>query len=569
MRHITTENAEGKTIPFWNACEAANKDEFNLWFHGLQWLMEDTAKANHPLQFERWLKREFISLGKTKQDKITLREMKSILPRMNLKMNIKDLRDAFTPPDIIVNFTTATHELVWTDVSKSNRQELTQDEFIQLYHNLLYQKMVGDRLSDYVDDKSRVTLDLFVKFLSNEQNDVLAKDRLNVENYIRKYFEGCCNGQDKRQQVYFTIEEFVDYLYSKDNELWDRTYDEVCDDMDQPLCNYWIASSHNTESSYEAYVRCLRMGCRCIELDCWDGPDGLPHIYHGHTLTTKIKFLDVLQTIKEHAFVTTDFPIILSIENHCTLTQQRNMAHYFKAIFGDALLTSPVKRDATTLPSVNELKGKIMIKHKKLPDTNTGEVFTIREEEANELDVRDSIKSGRLLLKDVDGDWRPHYFVLTEQRLIFSPVLDNADSNEDEDDTSQMGNNPTPNDELHFSEPWFHGKIEKVGDKPPRMVAEELLTQHQKGDGTFLVRDSDTFKGDYTLSFWAQGRGNHCRIKSKLERGQPKYFLVEHHSYDSLYSLINHYRQVPLRSRDLEVRLTEPVPQPQVHENQE
>lgn len=44
-----------------------------------------------------------------------------------------------------------------------------------------------------------------------------------------------------------------------------------------------------------------------VAVDCWDGPDGLPHIYHGHTLTTKIKFLDVLQTIKEHAFVTTEW----------------------------------------------------------------------------------------------------------------------------------------------------------------------------------------------------------------------------------------------------------------------
>jgi hypothetical protein len=81
--------------------------------------------------------------------------------------------------------------------------------------------------------------------------------------------------------------------------LFDQSKIVEYQDMTHPLSYYYMASSHNTYlegdqltsfSSVNRYINDLLLGCRCVELDCWDGDNGQPIICHGHTMTGKILF---------------------------------------------------------------------------------------------------------------------------------------------------------------------------------------------------------------------------------------------------------------------------------------
>lgn len=50
------------------------------------------------------------------------------------------------------------------------------------------------------------------------------------------------------------------------------------------------------------FFRALNCGCRCVEVDCWDGANGEPIVYHGHTFTSKILFKDVVSAVGNYAF---------------------------------------------------------------------------------------------------------------------------------------------------------------------------------------------------------------------------------------------------------------------------
>uniref|UniRef100_A0A669C434 Phosphoinositide phospholipase C n=1 Tax=Oreochromis niloticus TaxID=8128 RepID=A0A669C434_ORENI len=178
-----------------------------------------------------------------------------------------------------------------------------------------------------------------------------------------------------QKNLFMTQNGFTMYMLSLENDVFNPNHARVYQDMTHPLAHYFISSSHNTyltkdqvtgASSTEPYMRALIQGCRCVELDCWDGDKGEPVIYHGHTLTSKVPFKEVIETIGQYAFKTSPYPLILSLENHCSVEQQDVMAKHLRNILGKKLLTKPLSdQPLRDLPSPEELKGRILVKGKK------------------------------------------------------------------------------------------------------------------------------------------------------------------------------------------------------------
>ncbi|MFH4982667.1 hypothetical protein AB6A40_009376, partial [Gnathostoma spinigerum] len=138
----------------------------------------------------------------------------------------------------------------------------------------------------------------------------------------------------------------------------------------------FFCESQSCSANVEIYRQILLSGCRCVELDSWDGSDGEPVITHGPMEITSIQpvpFKDVCEAIAESAFKTSEYPVCLSIENHCCKVQQKRMVSIFQKVFEGMLLTQPLSdfplKPNVNLPSPLHLKRKILIKARKKPLT--------------------------------------------------------------------------------------------------------------------------------------------------------------------------------------------------------
>ncbi|AWP20603.1 Phosphoinositide phospholipase C [Scophthalmus maximus] len=356
---------------------APSGQEANQWVSGLNKIISNMRNLNRQQKSEHWIINCMRKADKNEDNKMNLKELKHFLRQINVEVD-----DTYA-------------EEIFKTCDKSYSGSLEGPEIKHFYDLLTQREEIDVIYGNYAQTEGQMSTRDLQNFLLNEQREQASME--DARRLIEKYEVD----ETAKRKKHMTKDGFMMYMHQDEGSILNPVHKQVYQDMSQPLNHYYISSSHNTylmedqlkgPSSTEAYIKALMKSCRCVELDCWDGANGEPVIYHGYTLTSKVLFRDVIKAIKDYAFKTSDYPVILSLENHCTVDQQRLMAHHLISILGEALVTKPLGNGMPTdFPSPEKLKGKFLIKGKRMnkldaafTNSNSLEEDTVSEEDEAE-----------------------------------------------------------------------------------------------------------------------------------------------------------------------------------------
>ncbi|XP_074545481.1 1-phosphatidylinositol 4,5-bisphosphate phosphodiesterase delta-1-like isoform X2 [Halichoeres trimaculatus] len=356
---------------------ASSEEEARQWVNSLEKMRSSINNLSRQQKTEHWIYSCLRKADKNDDEKLSESELKNFLRLINIEVDDDYAEELFKQCDA------------------SNSGYLSGKEIEHFYDLLTHREEIDVIFGEYAKTKGHMSPDNLVDFLMKEQREKATL--ADAHSIIEKYEPD----ENAKQSKLLSKDGFLMYLHHPEAMILNPDHKEVYQDMSQPLSHYFISSSHNTylmedqlkgPSSTEAYIRALLKGCRCVELDCWDGSDDEPVIYHGYTLTSQILFKDAIKAIKEYAFKTSDYPVILSLENHCSVEQQEVMAQHMSSILGSALVTSPLGEGMPTeFPSPEELRGKFLIKGKRLNKLEA--TFAPEEAAAEDTDVTEEEES--------------------------------------------------------------------------------------------------------------------------------------------------------------------------------
>jgi hypothetical protein len=367
----------------------SNQNQRNIFLHTIRQMKDRYNLITSWISNEQLLLRYInYDIDVDQNERVSSQEFEEICKRINLVLPNRDQIFA---------------EYAKTSSSKGcSSNEITGTETRELLHSISLRDLPASKLWDQVFGKDVHYVgpgqfrEDFLLPIQGEMNTSLDDADLLVQSLKTM-------GYSKDDAKTISKAEFVAFLHTKYNNAYNPiAMTEPTTKLDKPLSYYWINTSHNTyltgdqlqsRSSVQAYVNALNRGCKCLELDCWDGVESkklkkfVPVVYHGHTLTTKVDFQSICCVVDNYLNENpTSYPIILSLESHCSPPYQRSLADTMKETFGKKLfIPSNKQTSGENLPSPEELRGMVVIKGKRPPDPDEEDASITNKNETGKL----------------------------------------------------------------------------------------------------------------------------------------------------------------------------------------
>uniref|UniRef100_A0A1J3IN21 Phosphoinositide phospholipase C n=1 Tax=Noccaea caerulescens TaxID=107243 RepID=A0A1J3IN21_NOCCA len=223
------------------------------------------------------------------------------------------------------------------------------------------------RLFEAYSRDGKMSCDELLRFVSEIQGEGHA----GVE-YVQDIFNSVKHHNVFHIHGLVHLNAFYRYLFSDTNSPLPLSR-QVHHDMKAPLSHYFVFTGHNSyltgnqvnsRSSVEPIVQALRKGVKVIELDLWPNPSGnAPEVRHGGTLTSHEDLQKCLNAIKDNAFHVSDYPVIITLEDHLPPNLQAQVAKMLTKTFRGMLYRCG-SQSYKHFPSPEELKKKILISTK-------------------------------------------------------------------------------------------------------------------------------------------------------------------------------------------------------------
>ncbi|KAE8689614.1 Phosphoinositide phospholipase C 6 [Hibiscus syriacus] len=221
----------------------------------------------------------------------------------------------------------------------------------------------------FTDDSLHMSADQLRRFLAVHQNDV--NTRVDDAQHIIEQVMSKRHPLTKVVRNTLSLDDFFYFMFSDDLNGPIRT--QVHHDMTAPLSHYYIYTGHNSyltgnqlssDCSEVPIIKALQSGVRVIELDLWPSSSNTEiYVLHGRTLTSPVSLIQCLVSIREYAFVSSPYPVVITLEDHLTPELQAKAAEMINQTF-ESLLNYPDTDCLTEFPSPESLKYRIMISTK-------------------------------------------------------------------------------------------------------------------------------------------------------------------------------------------------------------